>query len=234
DSPDYLDTIDRGKQKEIKAYTFCCMESEEICEKYITPCYVEGLDVFDGITNLEYDKKLISNEFVVKLSVTYEVMKNEDDVEPCVILGRPFLKIAKENIDFGSGILIILPETMLVDSDDDGLDALLASINFDDLSPLDPTITTNFPNCICDQERLGEEVVREYKKDIDSDDDEEEEYSLKGDEYGKPFYGPHRPPYLDSEDVMDRSLAEQDYLNPFNNVCMEETYVIPWIIARFT
>ncbi|GJZ71357.1 hypothetical protein Tco_0635208, partial [Tanacetum coccineum] len=122
DSPEYLDTVDRGKKKEIKAYTFYCMESEEVGEKYITPCYVEGLDVFDGITDLEYDKNLISNEFVVKLGLTYEVMKNgnnvidrkllvlmkgelyfldfvvnpeEDDVEPYVILRRPFLKIAK-------------------------------------------------------------------------------------------------------------------------------------------
>ncbi|GKA85983.1 hypothetical protein Tco_0807637, partial [Tanacetum coccineum] len=60
----------------------------------------------------------------------------------------------------------------------------------------------------------------EWQQDSDSDDDAEEEYSLKKDEYGKPFYGPHHPPYLDSEDAMDRSLAEQDYLDPFNNVCI--------------
>ncbi|GJR35999.1 reverse transcriptase domain-containing protein [Tanacetum coccineum] len=90
---------------------------------------VEGLDAFDGDSYLEYDNNLISNEFVVKLGLTYEVIKNgdkvidqkllvslkgelyflnfvvnpeEDDVEPCVILGRPFLKIAKANFDFGS------------------------------------------------------------------------------------------------------------------------------------
>ncbi|GKE92937.1 hypothetical protein Tco_1574032, partial [Tanacetum coccineum] len=87
---DYLDTTDNGKKKETKAYTFYRMESEE------------------------YEKNLLSNEFLVKLGLTYEVMKNEDkvvdrkllvslkgklyfidfivipkedDVEPCVIFG---------------------------------------------------------------------------------------------------------------------------------------------------
>ncbi|GJX54739.1 reverse transcriptase domain-containing protein [Tanacetum coccineum] len=109
--PEYLDTTDTGKKNETKAYTFHRMESEEVCERYITPCFMEGLDAFDGVTDLEYEKNLILNEFVVKLGLTYEVMKNgekvmdpkllvslkgelyfvdfvvnpeEDDVEPCV------------------------------------------------------------------------------------------------------------------------------------------------------
>ncbi|GJW35516.1 hypothetical protein Tco_0058436, partial [Tanacetum coccineum] len=247
----------------------------------------------------------------------------------------PFLKLAKANVDFGSGILTIWSEAMIVDSNDDGLDALLASINFDDLLPLDPTITTTFQTSYaiwekafetksCDQERLREEVVREYRvlkekedpggkakpkidkvrmldhssaetmgrflnvlcqvgtttfladfmlldvpidryvpligkrsfmyncgaiigtlkgrmntfngnvhqqfkivkvrnsqENNDSDNDDEE-YLLKGDETGKPFNGPHQPQYLDSEDVMDHALAEQDYLDPFRNVCTHD------------
>ena len=68
------------RKKEVKAYTFYRMESEEVCENYITPCYVEWLDAFDGVTDLEYDKNLISNEFVVKLGLKYKVMKNGDKV----------------------------------------------------------------------------------------------------------------------------------------------------------
>ncbi|GJX95966.1 hypothetical protein Tco_0351764 [Tanacetum coccineum] len=110
--PDYFDTADSGKKKETKAYKFYRMENEEVCERYITSCFVEGLDAFDGMTDLEYEKNLLSNKFVVKLNLTYEVMKNgdkvvdrklivslkgelyfidfivnskEDDVEPCVI-----------------------------------------------------------------------------------------------------------------------------------------------------
>ncbi|GJT21968.1 hypothetical protein Tco_0891905 [Tanacetum coccineum] len=124
---EYLDTTDSGKLKEVKAFKIYRMEIVETCEKYITLYSVEGLDTFDGVTDLEYDKNLISNEFVVKLGLTYEVKKM-------------VTRLAKANIDFRSSILTIWLETMLVDSDDDGLDTLLASINFNDLPPLDPPL----------------------------------------------------------------------------------------------
>ncbi|GJY26868.1 hypothetical protein Tco_0401594 [Tanacetum coccineum] len=59
--PDYLDMANSGKKKETKAYTFHRMENEEVYERYITPCFVEGLDAFDGVTDLEYEKNLLSN-----------------------------------------------------------------------------------------------------------------------------------------------------------------------------
>ncbi|GKB39327.1 agenet domain-containing protein [Tanacetum coccineum] len=51
---------------------------------------------------------------------------------------------------------------------------------------------------------------------IDSDD--EEEYTIKRDNFERPFYGPNRPKYLNGEDLMDHALAQQDYFNPFNKV----------------
>ncbi|GJW29975.1 reverse transcriptase domain-containing protein [Tanacetum coccineum] len=445
--PDYLDTADSGKKKETKAYIFYRIESEEVCERYITPCFVEGLDDFDGVTDLEYEKNLLLNEFVVKLGFTYVVIKNgdkvvdqkllvslkgelyfidfivnpkEDDVEPCVIFGQYFLKHAKAIIDFRNGILTIWPKSITFDLDDDELDALLASINIDELPPID---ITNFPPFVCkmgkglrnkknptktyykmtydgegplltvirpktqveltkeeleedlyeiimwlnekrpiietlkygdkhkmfldsvlldklkldgefelEEEIVGEQVIREYKaikekedlgcfvlhirlegkydfhalvdmgsninmtpyriyelldkekvkpridkvtmldhsnaetmgsllnvlcqvgvttvltnfmlldvpvnRDVpiivgrsfivakvrnvheESDSDDKEDYSIKRDDFGRPFYGPHRPPYLDYEDVMDRALAQQDYLYPFRKVCV--------------
>ncbi|GKA99983.1 gag-pol polyprotein [Tanacetum coccineum] len=94
------------------------------------------------IGDLEYEKNLISNEFMAKLGLTYE----EDDVEPCVIFGRSFLKLTKAIVDFGSGILTIWPETITFDSDDDELDALLASINVDELPPIN---LLDFPPFVC-------------------------------------------------------------------------------------
>ncbi|GKD33680.1 transposase, Ptta/En/Spm, transposase, Tnp1/En/Spm-like protein [Tanacetum coccineum] len=69
-----------GKRKEVKAFTFHRIETEEVCEWYITPCFVEGLDAYDGITDLEYEKNLISNEFAVKLRLPYELRKNDERV----------------------------------------------------------------------------------------------------------------------------------------------------------
>ncbi|GKC00828.1 hypothetical protein Tco_0986964 [Tanacetum coccineum] len=193
---DYLDTIDSRKKKKTKAYTFYRMKSEEVCEWYITPCFVEGLYAFEGVNDLEYEKNLISNEFVVKLGLTYEVMENgdkvvdrkllvsikgelyfvdffvnpkEDDVEPCVIFGRSFLKIAKAIIDFGSEILNIWPETIIIDSDDDELDTLLACININKLPPID---ITNFLTFVCNMGkdlRNKKKPTKTYKMSYDGE-----------------------------------------------------------------
>nr|GFA83307.1 hypothetical protein [Tanacetum cinerariifolium] len=92
------------------------METYEISECYIAPCFVNGLEAYDGKVNLEFDKNLISNEFAVELCLDYEVKKvkilvkkelivalkgelylvkfiinpEEDDFEHGVILGRSF------------------------------------------------------------------------------------------------------------------------------------------------
>ncbi|GJY04357.1 hypothetical protein Tco_0370297, partial [Tanacetum coccineum] len=105
-------------------------------ERYIAPCFVNGLEAYDGEVNLEFDENLILNEFTVKLCLGYEVKKRkklvrkelivalkgelyfvkfiinleEDDFEPGVILGRSFLRLAKEVVDFGNGVITIYPE----------------------------------------------------------------------------------------------------------------------------
>ncbi|GJX06467.1 hypothetical protein Tco_0194399 [Tanacetum coccineum] len=60
--------------------------------------------------------------------------------------------------------------------------------------------------------------VRNVHAKSNSDDDED--YCLKRDDSGKPFHGPNRPKYLECEDLIDRALAQQDSLNPFNKICV--------------
>ncbi|GJY20802.1 hypothetical protein Tco_0393368 [Tanacetum coccineum] len=142
------------------------METEEVSERYITPCFIDGLNAYDGEMNLEYEKNMISNEFAVKLCLEYEVKNNEkvvkrellvalrgelyffkfiinpdeDDVDPGVIFGRSFLRLTKEIVIFRNGILTIYPDLITFNDDsDDELDAILASIDVSDLPPLDIT-----------------------------------------------------------------------------------------------
>ncbi|GJS85437.1 hypothetical protein Tco_0751978, partial [Tanacetum coccineum] len=103
---------------------------------YIAPCFVNGLEAFDGEVNLAFDENLISNEFAVKLCLDYEVKKGkklvkkelivalkgelyfvkfiinpeEDDFEPGVILGRSFLRLAQGVVNFGNRVIIIYSE----------------------------------------------------------------------------------------------------------------------------
>nr|GEX80528.1 retrovirus-related Pol polyprotein from transposon TNT 1-94 [Tanacetum cinerariifolium] len=94
-------TVSKGK-KVVNTLSFYKMETDEISERYIAPCFVNGLEAYDGEVNLEFDENLISNEYVVKLCLDYEFIINpeEDDSEPEVILGRSFLRLAHGIVDF--------------------------------------------------------------------------------------------------------------------------------------
>nr|GEW23883.1 ribonuclease H-like domain-containing protein [Tanacetum cinerariifolium] len=112
------------------------MEIDEISERYITPCFMNGLEAYDGDINLEFDEYLISNEFAVKLCLDYNVKKGkrlvkkelivalngelyfmmfiinpeEDDFEPGVILGRSFLRLGNGVVNFGNEVITIYLE----------------------------------------------------------------------------------------------------------------------------
>nr|GEW97681.1 hypothetical protein [Tanacetum cinerariifolium] len=112
------------------------METDEINERYIAPCFMNGLEAFDGEVNLAFEENLISNEFTAKLCLDYEVKKGknlvkkelivalkgelyfvkfiinskEDDFEPRVILGRSLLRLANGIGYFSNGVITIYPE----------------------------------------------------------------------------------------------------------------------------
>ncbi|GKA99563.1 hypothetical protein Tco_0827557 [Tanacetum coccineum] len=128
-------TVSKGK-KVVNALSFYRMETDEISERYIAPCFVNVLEAFDGEVNLAFDENLISNEFAVKLCLDYEVKKGkklvkkelivalkgeiyfvkfiinpeEDDFEPGVILGRSFPRLAQGVVNFGNEVITIYPE----------------------------------------------------------------------------------------------------------------------------
>ncbi|GJU23233.1 hypothetical protein Tco_1156575 [Tanacetum coccineum] len=140
--PEFQDTT-RSKKKEAKLFTFYKVEEEG--ERYVAACYVGGLYAYDGEINLDYEKNVISNEFVVKLCLEYEekngeklvkrellvslrgefyfvkfkINQEEDDVEPSVILGRSFVRLAKGVVDFENGIITIHPDFDLFSDDSD-------------------------------------------------------------------------------------------------------------------
>ncbi|GJX09192.1 hypothetical protein Tco_0199051 [Tanacetum coccineum] len=132
DGLEFQDTAGSEK-KEAKIFTFHRMEEKG--ERYFTPCHVGRLHTYDREINLDYEKNLISNEFAVKMYLEYEerngeklvnrellvsfkwefyfvkfiINPKEDDVEPCVIMGRSFIRLAKRVVDFGNGIITIHP-----------------------------------------------------------------------------------------------------------------------------
>ncbi|GJZ07274.1 hypothetical protein Tco_0541067 [Tanacetum coccineum] len=117
------------------------------------PEYLDTMDnAYNGVANFEYEKNMISNEFVVKLGLNYKVKKNGEKV-----VTRELLVALRAVFDFGNGILTIWPKMITFDSDDDDLDVLLASINVEDLPPLD---IFDFPPLVC---KMGKNLRNKNK-----------------------------------------------------------------------
>ncbi|GJT61583.1 hypothetical protein Tco_1005116 [Tanacetum coccineum] len=93
----------------MNALSFYRMETDEISEWYIAPCFVNGLEAYDGEINLAFDKNLISNEFTVKLCLDYEMKKGKKLVKKELIVALKgelyFMKfiINPEEEDFEPG-----------------------------------------------------------------------------------------------------------------------------------
>ncbi|GJY20340.1 hypothetical protein Tco_0392906 [Tanacetum coccineum] len=132
----FQDTANSGKKKETKAMVFYQIDTEEVSDRFVAPCFVNGLEAYDGEINLEVEENMISNEYAVKLFLEHEVKRGnkvvkkelivalrgkiyfvkfiinteEDDVKPRVIFGRSFLCMTKAITDFGVGTITIYPD----------------------------------------------------------------------------------------------------------------------------
>ncbi|GJT95692.1 retrovirus-related pol polyprotein from transposon TNT 1-94 [Tanacetum coccineum] len=118
---EYSYTANSGKKKEIQSFTFYRMETEEISEQYITPCFVDGLHAYNGEINLKYEKNMISNKITIKLCLDYEEKGHTKGI-----------------VDSGNRIITVYPYIITFnDVRDDDLAAIPANIDVSDLPPLD-------------------------------------------------------------------------------------------------
>ncbi|GKC57170.1 agenet domain-containing protein [Tanacetum coccineum] len=144
-SSEYQDTASSKGKKVMNALSFYRMETDEISERYIAPCFVNGLEAYDGEVNLAFEENLISNEFVIKLCLDYEMKKGKKLVKKELIVA---LKGELYFVKF-----IINPEEDDFESEDDSektgkssddWDQLL-DFNFDDV----PNFGEELPPFVC-------------------------------------------------------------------------------------
>ncbi|GJW02716.1 hypothetical protein Tco_1085360 [Tanacetum coccineum] len=103
DSPEYQDTANSGGKKEIKAMVFHKMNTEEVSDKFLAPCFVKR------------GNKVIKKGLIVSLRGEIYFMKfiinpEEDDVEPGVIFRISFLRMTKATTDFRAETITIYPD----------------------------------------------------------------------------------------------------------------------------
>ncbi|GJT25507.1 putative reverse transcriptase domain-containing protein [Tanacetum coccineum] len=136
----FQDTANSGQKKETKAMVFYQMDTEEVSDRFVTPCFVNGLEAYD----VKKGNKVVKKELIVALRgkiyfVKFIINPEEDDVEPRVIFGRSFLCMTKAITDFSAGTITIYPdivpflkETEEKEKSNDDWDHLL-DFNIDDI-----------------------------------------------------------------------------------------------------
>nr|GEW52014.1 hypothetical protein [Tanacetum cinerariifolium] len=190
--PEFQDTTTSGEKKESNVFTIYRIEEKSKC--YFTPCYVGGLNAYDGEFNLDHERNLLTNKFAVKLCLEYKEKNREklvkqelwvslkgefyfeksiinpedDDVEPSVILGRSFLRLSKGIVDFGNGILTVYPDTTIFyDDSSDNFKNIFANVDATDLPPLE---ITGMPHFVCNMgknARIKRKPSKNYKTSYD-------------------------------------------------------------------
>ncbi|GKD44079.1 hypothetical protein Tco_1268724, partial [Tanacetum coccineum] len=87
-SPEFQDTANSGGKKETKAMVFHHMDTKEVSDRFVAPCFVNGLEAYDGEINLGVEENMIANKYAVKLCLEHEVKRGNKLVkkEPIVSL----------------------------------------------------------------------------------------------------------------------------------------------------
>ncbi|GKB81683.1 retrovirus-related pol polyprotein from transposon TNT 1-94 [Tanacetum coccineum] len=62
------------------------MDTEEISDRFVAPCFVNGLEAYDGEINLGVEKNMFSNEYAVKLCLEHEVKRGNKVVKKELIV----------------------------------------------------------------------------------------------------------------------------------------------------
>nr|GEU96568.1 hypothetical protein [Tanacetum cinerariifolium] len=192
ETPKCQDRASSGQKIEVKAFTFYRMETEEVSERYIAPCFVNGLEAYDGEINLEQDKNMISNELAVKLCLEHEVKDRDKE-------------LILDGIDFGD-----IPEL-----DEAGLPSRSykkghwRSRSFEEkedpgafVIPIRLEVKV-YLNTLADTAKTNVNT-----KGSDSEDDED--YCIKRNSLGASIYGPKSAKYMNYNDPMDYALALQE------------------------
>ncbi|GKD38596.1 hypothetical protein Tco_1258803, partial [Tanacetum coccineum] len=62
------------------------MDTEEVSDRFMAPCFVNGLEAYDGEINLGVEENMISNEYAVKLCLEHEVKRGNKIIKKELIV----------------------------------------------------------------------------------------------------------------------------------------------------
>nr|GFB28673.1 hypothetical protein [Tanacetum cinerariifolium] len=138
-------------------------------------------------------EKIVKKELLVALKgetyfVKFIINPGEDDVEPGVILGRSFLRLARGIVDFGNEVITIYTDLDPFGDDSDNSndsgddwEAILEGVDFGDLSQLD---VMDVPPYVCNTRKSSRNNVMLDKlkldEEVENNEEEATEEVIKG------------------------------------------------------
>ncbi|GKE11951.1 hypothetical protein Tco_1415502 [Tanacetum coccineum] len=139
------------------------METEEVSDRYIAPCFINGLEAYDGEINIEKKENMISNEFAVKFCLDHEVKCGHKVVKNELIIALRgeiyFVKfiINPEEDDVKPGV--VLGSSGENEKIDDDWDLLLDDLDFGDIPEIEGVEIPPFVKPLTQEEAAREELV---------------------------------------------------------------------------
>nr|GEV21093.1 hypothetical protein [Tanacetum cinerariifolium] len=85
--------------KETIAMVFHQTNTKEVSDRFVAPCFVNGLESFDGEINLGVDENMISNEYAVKLCLEHEVKIGNKVVKKELIVSLREIEEEEKSLD---------------------------------------------------------------------------------------------------------------------------------------
>ncbi|GJU77698.1 hypothetical protein Tco_1274768 [Tanacetum coccineum] len=85
-SLEFQDTANSGQMKETKAMVFYQMDTEEVSDRFVAPCFVNRMEAYDGEINIGVEENKISNEYAVQLCLKHEVKRGNKLVKKELIV----------------------------------------------------------------------------------------------------------------------------------------------------
>ncbi|GJV86224.1 hypothetical protein Tco_1530162 [Tanacetum coccineum] len=86
---------------------FYQIETEEVSDRFMAHCFVNGSEAYDGEINLGVEENMISNEYAVSYAWN---MKLKEETKWLRKNSLSFLRLTKAITDFGVGTVIIYPD----------------------------------------------------------------------------------------------------------------------------
>ncbi|GKA04010.1 hypothetical protein Tco_0676791 [Tanacetum coccineum] len=134
-SLEYQGTTNSRGKKETKDMIFHKMDTDEISNRFVAPCFVNGLEAYDGEINLGVEENMISNEFEVKLCLEHEVKRRNKVVnkELIVVLRGEIYFVKTRTVTIYPKLDLFLDSAKEKEKIGDDCDPLLDDLDFGDI-----------------------------------------------------------------------------------------------------